>query len=288
MINSIVTGVATGSIYAMLAVGFVLVFAATGVANFAQGSLAMSAAFIAYTASQSAGLPAPAAAIIGLAGSVGVACLVYTVGLRPLGNADHLTKGVATLAIDIILVNVARLIWGPSTYRVESVLQGRTLQIGGLHLPLSYLATFAVAIGAASVLHLFLSYSRTGIAVRAVTQNPVAAELMGVNLARVSALSWALCGLLAGIAGLLLAPIVYLGFQMMSPYLLRMFAAAALGGLDSVWGAVVGGIALGVLEALIGRVVPDTVIGVVSVMVLIVVLLFRPQGLFGTIRVRRV
>lgn len=288
MIDSIIGGIATGSIYAMLAVGFVLVFAATGVANFAQGSLAMSAAFMAFTASTQAGLPAAAALVIGLGASVGIAYLISTIGLRPLGKVDHLSKGVATLAIDIILVNVARLIWGPSSFRVESPLQGRTLTLGGMHLPLSYVMTFVVAIGAAFLLHLFLTYSRTGIAVRAVTQNPQAAVLMGVNLPRVAAVSWALCGLLAGIAGLLLAPIVYLGFQMMNPYLVRMFAAAALGGLGSVWGAVVGGISLGVLEALLGRVVPETIIDVVSVMVLLLVLVFRPQGLFGTVRVRRV
>jgi branched-chain amino acid transport system permease protein len=248
----------------------------------------MSAAFVAFTAAERAGLPPPAAALVGLAASMAIAYLVYTIGLRPLGNADHLYKGVATLAMDIILVNVARLVWGPSPFRVESVLQGRTLQIGGLHLPLSYIATFAVAMGAAFILHLFLTYSRVGIAVRAVTQNPAAAELMGVNLARVSALSWALCGLLAGIAGLLLAPIVYLSFQMMNPYLVRMFAAAALGGLNSVWGAVVGGLSLGVVEGLVGRVVPATIIDVVSVLILLLVLIFRPQGLFGTITIRRV
>lgn len=288
MIDALVGGLATGSLYAMLAVGFVLIYASTGVANFAQGALSMTAAFMGYTAASHWGFPPWGAAAFGVAAAVVVAYLMYALGLRPLAASDHLFKGVATLAINIILVNVARIVWGPSTFQFDVVFPHRTFQLGGLALPLSYLATFVVALVSALGLQMFLRYTRTGTAIRSVTQNPEAAMLMGVDLGFVSALSWGIAGAVAGLAGILLAPITYVSFGMTDPYLVRMFAAAALGGLNSVGGAVAGGLILGALEGAVGRVLPPTLIDVVSVLVLLVVLIFRPQGLFGIARVRRV
>lgn len=288
MIDAIIGGVATGSLYAMLAVGFVMVYAATGVANFAQGSLAMVAAFVTFMAATSWEWAPGLAAVCGLASAVLVSWLVYVLGLRFIQVSDHLYKGIATLAIDIILINGARLVWGPSSYQFDTVLRGAVVSLGGLTLPMSYVVTFLTALVSALLLQLFLSTTRTGIALRAVTQNTDAAVLMGVKLQTVSAFSWAICGLLAGIAGLLLAPVTYLSYNMMNPYLVRMFAAAALGGLTSVWGAIIGGITLGAAEGVIGRFIPATLIDVVSVLLLLLVLMFRPQGLFGTAAVRRV
>jgi branched-chain amino acid transport system permease protein len=288
MIDALIGGVATGSLYAMLAVGFVMVYAATGVANFAQGSLAMVAALVTFTAATNWGWPVGLAAICGVAGSVLVSFVVYVFGLRFIQGSGHLYKGIATLAIDIILINAARVLWGPSSFQFDTVIRGAHVSIGGMTLAVSYVVTFLAAVGSALVLHLFLKLTRTGIAVRAVTQNPDAAILMGVKLPVVSSISWALCGLMAGIAGLLLAPVTYLSYNMMNPYLVRMFAAAALGGLTSVWGAITGGLLLGALEGVIGRYLPATLIDVVSALVLLAVLIFRPQGLFGTARVRRV
>lgn len=288
MIDALIGGVATGSLYAMLAVGFVMVYAATGVANFAQGSLAMVAAFVTFMAATSWGWPPGLAALCGLASAVLVSWLVYVLGLRFIQVSDHLYKGIATLAIDIILINGARLIWGPSSYQFDTVVRGAVVSLGGLTLPMSYVVTFLAALVSALLLQIFLSTTRTGIALRAVTQNTDAAVLMGVKLQTVSAFSWAICGLMAGIAGLLLAPVTYLSYNMMNPYLVRMFAAAALGGLTSVWGAITGGIALGAAEGVIGRFIPATLIDVVSVLLLLAVLIFRPQGLFGTAAVRRV
>lgn len=288
MIDALIGGIATGSLYAMLAVGFVMVYAATGVANFSQGSLAMVAAFMTFTAATSWGWPPALAALCGLGSAVLVSWLVYICGLRFIQVSDHLYKGIATLAVDIILINGARVIWGPSSYQFDTMVRGAVISLGGLTLPVSYAITFLAALVSALLLQMFLSYTRTGIAVRAVTQNPDAAVMMGVKLTTVSAMSWAICGLMAGIAGLLLAPVIYLSYNMMNPYLVRMFAAAALGGLTSVWGAITGGIALGAIEGIIGRFIPATLIDVVSVLLLLGVLIFRPQGLFGTAQVRRV
>lgn len=288
MIDALVGGLATGSLYAMLAVGFVLIYTATGIANFAQGSLSMVAAFAAFTSSAHAGLPPWLAALLGVLAAVLTAYVISTVGLRAVAKSDDLFKGVATLAIDIILVNVARLVWGPSPYQFDILFPGRTVKLGGLTLPMSYLATFFIALGSAVAIQSFLKYTRVGTAIRSVTQNPDAATLMGVDLPKISALSWALAGVVAGLAGLLLAPVTYVSYNMMDPYLVRMFAAAALGGLNSVWGAVAGGLILGLLEAVIGRILPPTWIDVVAVLTLLAVLIFRPQGLFGVARVRRV
>jgi len=288
LIDAFIGGLATGSLYAILAVGFVLIYSSTGIANFAQGSLSMIAAFLAYTAAVHWALSPWAAAMIGIAAGVVVAYLVFMLGLRPLATSDHLFKGVATLAIDVILVNLARIIWGPSSFQFNLIFPGQSVQLGGLALPMSYLATFGVALTSALALQAFLNYTRTGTAIRSVTQNPEAAMLMGVDLPRISALSWGLSGAVAGLAGVLLAPVTYVSFGMMDPYLVRMFAAAALGGLNSVGGAVAGGLILGGLEGLTGLILPPTLIDVVSVTVLLVVLLFRPQGLFGVVRVRRV
>ena len=288
MIDALIGGIATGSLYAMLAVGFVVVYAATGVANFSQGALAMVASFMMFTAARHWGFPVAFAALLGLSSSVAVSWLVYVLGLRLIETSHHLYKGIATLAIDIILINSARVIWGPSSFQFDSVVRGSVVTVGGMSLPMVYVITFVAALGSALLLHLFLSKTRMGIAVRAVAQNSDAALLMGVRLPIVSALSWVICGLMAGLAGLLLTSVTYLSYNMMDPYLVRMFAAAALGGLTSVLGAVVGGIGLGAIEGVIGRYIPATLIDVVSVLVLLCVLMFRPQGLFGTARVRRV
>ena len=288
MIDTLIGGVATGSLYAILAVGFVMVYSATGVANFAQGSLAMVAAFVMFTASVNWGIPVWPAALFGLASAVLVSCVTYYLGLRFIQISDPLYKGIATLAIDTILVNGARAIWGPSSFQFNSLLRTDTFAIGGLTLPTSYAITFLVALCVAFLLQMFLTLTRTGIVMRAVTQNAEIAVMMGVKLTMISLISWALCGVLAGIAGLLLAPVAYLSYNMMTPYLIRMFAAAALGGLTSLWGAVTGGLLLGAIEGLVGRFVSATMIDVVSVLLLLCVLIFRPQGLFGSAPMRRV
>ena len=287
MMDALIGGIANGAVYSMLAVGFVLIYASTGIANFAQGSLSMGGAFIGFVAATRWGFPVWAAALAGIAASVILSYLMFTIGLRPLNKTDHLFKGIATLAIDIILVNVARMIFGPTENTVPSPLSG-SIALGGLSLPASYAAVFIAAIATAVLLQIFLKYTLLGTAIRSVTQNPEAAALMGVNLPAISTLSWVIAGIIAGLAGILLSPITNVAYNMMDPYLVRMFAAASLGGLSSIWGAVIGGLILGALEGVLGTGLPASSIDVVSVIVLMGVLIFRPQGLFGVVRVRRI
>ena len=288
MISVVILGAAIGCVYSLLALGFILVFAASGVGSFAQVTFATYAAFTAYVLAINYRLPVYLAIALGIACAGGVALLSYLATVVPLAKAPYLYKSVATLPLTIVLTQLAKLMWGTESYQFPAYSTTVTVQLGDLPLPFIYLAIASVSVVTALMVYLFLHRTRLGVTVRAVTQNPWAAEVVGVRLIQVGGLVWLLGGAVAGVAGVLIAPLSFVNYSMADPYLVPMFAACALGGLNSVWGALVGGVLLGILQGLLGQFVPGSLIPVVSVAVLLCVFAFRPEGLFGSYGLRHV
>ena len=288
--QQVVSGLATGGIYASLAVALVLIYRATRVVNFAQGEIGMFAAFVALWLIDS-GWPYWGAffATLALAFAGGVA--LERVVVRPLERAPAVTVTIVTIGLLIALNGAAFWIWGGATRAFPSAFSTRPVRIGGVAFSIQDFGIIGVTLAAVVLLYLFFRFTKIGLALRAAAFNPAAGSLVGVRVGWMLALGWGLAAVLSALSALMVAPLVFLDPNMMRPVLVYAFAAAILGGLESPIGAVVGGLALGVGLNLIG-----TYVGwvgselqlPVAFFVILVVLLIRPLGLIGRAAVRRV
>lgn len=289
--QQVVSGLASGSIYASLALAIVLIHRATGVINFAQGEMATFSTYIAWTLSTNHGWsywPAFAAA---LALSFGGGVAVHQVLIRPIERGSVLRVVIVTIGLLLILNGLTTLIWSGEVRAVESPFPSRTVDIAGVAISVQDIGTIAVVLVTVVVLWALFQYTRVGLAMRAAAVNPTEARLVGVRVAWMLSLGWGLAAVLGAISGMLAAPTVFLDPNMMAAILLYAFAAAVLGGIDSPLGAVVGGLLLGVVLNLIGAYVD--VVGAdlrlpAALVVILVVLLVRPSGLFGRREVAKV
>jgi branched-chain amino acid transport system permease protein len=286
----VVSGLASGGIYALLALALVLIFRTTGVANFAQGEMAMFTTFIAWSLIDRGWPYWPAVvATIAIAFVGGIA--VERVAVRPLRDAPHLTVVIVTLGLFFIFNGAAFWIWSPEVKSMPSAFSRRPVEIAGVAFSIEDLGIIAVSIGIVIVLYLFFQYTKLGLAMRAAALNPDSSRLAGVRVSWMIALGWGLAAALGAIAGLLAAPPLQSFDQnFMQPILLYAFAGAVLGGMDSPAGAVVGSLLLGVMLNLLGTYVDW--IGTdlrlpVALFLILLVLLVRPTGLFGRAALRR-
>ncbi len=288
--QQVVSGLASGGIYALLALALVLIFRTTGVANFAQGEMAMFTTFIAWSLIDRGWPYWPAvAATIAIAFVGGIA--VERVAVRPLRDAPHLTVVIVTLGLFFIFNGSAFWIWSPELKSMPSAFSRRPVEIAGVAFSIEDLGIIAVSIGIVIVLYLFFQYTKLGLAMRAAALNPDSSRLSGVRVSWMIALGWGLSAALGAIAGLLAAPPLQSFDQnFMQPILLYAFAGAVLGGMDSPAGAVVGSLLFGVMLNLLGTYVDW--IGTdlrlpVALFIILLVLLVRPTGLFGRTALRR-
>ncbi len=289
--QTLVSGLAQGSIYSSLALALVLIYKATEVINFAQGEMAMFTTYISWSLITHHGFSYWPAffATLGLAFVGGVA-LQRTV-IRPLERASVLTMVMATIALLVILNGLAAWIWSPQIQFFPSPFPTSSWVIGGVHIAKQDLGTFAVTIGCVVVLGAFFRFTKLGLAMRAGALNRDAARLLGVRTGWLLALGWGFAAALGAVSGMMVAPTVFLTPNMMQAVLIYAFAAAVLGGLESPVGAVVGGLALGVLLSMLGQYVGFVTSELqlpVALGVLLLVLLIRPAGLLGRAVVRRV
>ncbi len=287
LLLQVFAGLATGGIYASLALALVMIYQATHLVNFAQGELAMFATYIAW-ALINAGLGYwPAFFLtVGLAFLLGI--VIERVIIRPVENAPVLAVVVVFIGLLVILNSVAGWIF---TYTIKSFPSpfppGLSFGIGFLspHQVGSTLVTIVVL----ALLYAFFRFTPLGLAMRAAAQNPVSSRLVGIRVGWMLALGWGLAAAVGAIAGMMVAPIVYLDPNMMGGVLLYAFAGALLGGIDSPGGAVLGGLVVGVLENVLGAFVIGNELKLVVALVLIVgVLVVRPSGFFGKVHVSRV
>jgi branched-chain amino acid transport system permease protein len=288
--QQVVAGLASGGIYASLALALVLIYRTTRVVNFAQGEMAMFTTFIAWALmDRGLGFWPAFALTLALAFVGGVA--IERVVIRPVEGAPVLTVVIVTIGLALLLNGLAAAIWGSEVKSFRSAFSTRAIDVGGVAVSVQDLGVIAVSLVLVVVLWLFFRFTKLGLALRAAAVNPDESRLVGVRVGWMLALGWGLAALLGAVAGMLVAPTVFLEPNMMRAILLYAFAAAVLGGMDSPVGAVVGGLAFGVIQNLVETYVEEigaTLRLPVALALLLLVLLVRPQGLFGRAAVSRV
>ncbi|MGB3070747.1 MAG: ABC transporter permease [Ottowia sp.] len=281
-ISQIVNGLAIGQVYALIALGFSLVFGVANLINFAQGALFMLGAFIAFTGVTVLHLPLAAAAVLSVVAVTLLGMLLERLALRPLENAPYIAPVLSTLAISLIIDQLAEIIWSPEGQAFPVPFEETTFFFGAAYVTSTDLMIFGFGLVATVALTLFLSRSWLGRTLRATAQDRDAAAQLGVRTADVKRLAFGLAGALGAISGILVALYFKSVFpQMGLPYGLKGFAAALLGGLTSTPGAVLGGLLLGIVETLASAYVGEGYRDLVAYTLVLVFLVFRPQGLLG-------
>jgi branched-chain amino acid transport system permease protein len=289
VLQLIVSGLANGCVYGLIAMGFVLIYKATEAVNFAQGDFMMLGAFICLglTNSQFMGLPfllaAPLAILI--MGAFGYALDLVVV--RRMSGQSQIAVIILTIALGFVLRFVAGLIWGHQPLSLESPIAGRDIRFGGLVLGLDEIAVIAVTVLMTFVLWLYFNRTKLGVAMQASSQNQLAAYYMGIPVKRVQSLVWALAGMVAAVAGILFASkgaidpsVGLLG--------IKAFAAAVIGGFGSLPGALVGGLIVGLIEPFASRYIAAGYSQIMPYLLLFLILVFRPHGILAQVHRKKV
>jgi branched-chain amino acid transport system permease protein len=282
-----VNGLAVGAIYALVALGLVLTYKATEVLNFAHGDLLMLAAFVGWGLIALAGWPfwlalATSGAVVG-ALAYGIDALL----VRRIAGQPQFAGVMLTIALGFMLRGAVSMGFGAESRNFNTPWTGQTTSLGGVVVADLNLVILAAVLLATTALLLFLRHTRTGMAMLAASQNQLAAYLNGVPVKRVNSLAWALAGLMAALAGVLLAPITLVDTSLWF-VMLKALSALVLGGFGSIAGAIAGGLLIGLIEQVAGVYGPDGSKDVVAYLVLIGVLILRPRGLLGEAHGRRV
>lgn len=287
----IVSGLAAGSLYALMAIGLILIYKTTHILNFGHGDMTMFSTFIAYMMLTWYGLPFPVAFLGAIVCGLLLGIVVDRGFLRPAKGAPATSLFIATLGIGMILQAVAGWIFGYDTKPFPYAIKGPPLFWGDVVIRRHDLLVFAIAAAISLLLFATFKFSNIGIAMRATAQNRRAARLMGINVDRIATWSWALGVGIGAISGALIAPIVFLDLTRMILVMIKAVAAAVLGGFTSLPGAIVGGLLLGVIENLVTGYLPAALAPLKTTFVfllIIIVLAIRPQGLLGEPLGRRV
>ena len=284
----IVSGLATGSLYALTAVAVVVVFRNTRTINLAKGDFAMMGAFLALVFISRYEFNYYAALGLSVVCVMGLGVLTERLVMRPIANSDWLTLFTATLGVYYILHGVSGYIWGRDTKAFPVTFDPTPIHFLGTVVSEGHLInmTWVAAIGI--LLFLFFRYTKQGIAMRAVTDDPETAELMGIPVRFIVTLTWAMAGFLAAFAGILVAPIVYVAPEMMDEVLIKGYVAAVFGGMYSIPGAILGALMIGVTENLAGGYLGSHYKTSTAFVMIVVLLALRPKGLFGIQKRREV
>ena len=292
LVQQVVTGLATGAVYASLALALVLVFRSMHALNFAQGEMAMFGTFIAWTLITQLHVNYYLAFGLTIAISMAGGVAIERVIIRPVERAPALTVVLVTLGLFFVVNGAAGLIWG---YVVKAFpgppgFPQAPVAVAGVSIGVQDLFLIAVTLVILAALYAFFRFTRLGLAMRAAALYPETSRLLGVHTGRMLALGWGLAAGVGAVSGMLIAPIEFLDPNLMQPVLLYALASAVLGGIENPAGAVVGGFVVGVMLALIGTYVPGArdlrlAFGLV---IIVAVLLVRPAGLLGRPHVARV
>jgi len=287
LLQVIVSGIATGCIYSLMALGLTLIYKSTEHVNFAQGDMSMISGFLAFTFFQFLRLPFIPSLFLALLFSIGLGLLMERLLVRPAITAPHFNIFIITLGASIVMQSFAGLVWSYDQFPFPTLFPAKNIILGGVRLNTNALGIICTTGLLMLALFLFFKYTRIGTAMRAVSQSQNAALLMGINVKRSFALTWAISGFISGIAALLIAPVIFLSTRM-GLVVIDGFAAAILGGWGSIPGAVLGGIALGVLENVAPYYFPSQIRNIIPFAVLVGVLVIKPTGIIGEERRRRV
>ncbi len=289
-LQQVVSGLATGGIYGSLALALVMIYQATDVVNFAQGEMAMFSTYLAWTM-LNAGLPYWVAFVATLAIAFVGGILIERVVIRPVESAPILTIVIVCIGLLVILNSVAGWIYSYIQKPFPSPFPEAPIRVGAVVFGAHDLGAIGVTLVVLFLLYAFFRYTTLGLAMRAAAQNPASSRLCGIRVGWMLALGWGLAALVGAVAGMMVAPKVFLDPNMMAGIILYAFASATLGGFTSPLGAVVGGLLVGVTENLVGtyvRFIGTELKLTVALAMILVVLLVRPSGLFGRAVVHRV
>lgn len=283
LLQQIINGLTQGSIYSLIAIGFTLIFGVLGLVNFAHGEVYMVGAFLGFFLITGLKLSFFPALLLAMVGSALVGILVELVAFKPLRKAPDVAPMVCTLGLSVVLQNAAMLGWGSGTQSLPAdSFEFVFFPFFNAQLSNAQLLIFGVSIALMVLLQVILYRSRIGKAIRAVAQNKDAASLMGININRVIAATFALGSSLGGAAGVLIG-MYYNAFYPTMGFIagLKAFTATVFGGLTSIPGAVLGGLILGVVENLGAAYISSGYRDMIAFIILILVLLIKPSGLFG-------
>lgn len=287
LLHQVFSGLATGGIYASLALALVMIYRATALVNFAQGEMAMFSTYLAWSMIN-AGLPYWPTFLLTIGVSFLAAAVIELAIIRPLAGAPVLASVIVFIGLLLVFNSIAGWIFSytiktfPSPFPSEPLWANSyisTHEIGAIGVTLALLA----------ILFAFFRWTELGLTMRAAAENPVSSRLVGIRVARMVALGWGLAAALGAVAGMMVAPIIFLDPNMMSGVLLYAFAAALLGGIDNPWGAVLGGFSLGIVENLLGAYLIGTELKMtVALVIIVLVLVVKPSGVFGRTVLTRV
>jgi branched-chain amino acid transport system permease protein len=277
----VVSGLVTGSVYAVIAIGFTLVYSATTAINFAQGEFVMLGGMVSYALHALAGIPLLAAVPLAILVVTALGALFERLTIYPLGGITPMTLIMITIGGSIVLKGGALLLLGKDTVGLPSFSGDAPLRLGTATIPRQGLWVLGIAAGVMTAIEVFFRRTLLGKAFRAAASNPYAATLMGVEVRRIVLVSFALSAALGAIAGAIVAPITTTAFDRGTMLGLKGFCAAVVGGLGSGPGVIAGGLLLGVLESLGAGLLSSGYKDAIAFGLLIVTLLVRPRGLFG-------
>ena len=294
--QQVVSGLASGGIYALLALALVIIHRSTGVINFAQGEMATLSTYIAWTLTVNHGWSYWPAFVATLAISFGGGVGIHRVVIRPVERGSVLRIVIVTIGLLVAINGFVIWQWGGEPQQLQSPFGTDTYDVGGVVVAAHDIGTITVALGIVFLLWLLFQFTKVGLALRAAAVNPEEARLVGVRVTWMLALGWGLAATLGAVAGMLTAPTVGLDPQMMQAVLIYAFAAAILGGIDSPLGAVVGGLTLGVLLNMLSYLsqygafdwFSEELRLPAALLIILVVLLVKPTGIFGKPEVKRV
>lgn len=288
LLNQVFAGLATGGIYASVALALVMIYQATHTVNFAQGEMAMFSTYIAWVLVD-AGLPYWWAFFLTVAIAFVLGVLIERIIMRPMEQGPVLSVVVVFVGLMVIFNSLAAWIFTSTIKVFPSPFPKEPIRIGTQSFSSHELGAVGVTLLVLTLVYAFFRYTPLGLAMRAAAENPVSSHLVGIRVGWTLALGWGLASAIGAIAGMMVAPTVYLDPNMMSGILIYAFAGALVGGIDSPGGAVVGGFLVGVLENLLGAYVIGNELKLSVALVLIIgVLVVRPSGLFGKVHIHRV
>jgi len=286
-VELLASGLAIGAIYGLVAMGFAVIYKATGIVNFAQGEMGMLTAYTSWSIATALGTDAVSSVLVAVVVGAVLGLLCERLVMRPMLGEPVLSVVLVTVGLAVVLRSVVTMVWGAAPHKFEVAGADTILNLGGIGMRASQVSVICVLLLAVAGFWFFLRRSRFGVAMRAVAADEKTARLMGVSTARVQAVAWAAASGLAGLAGAFfaviygLAPTIYeLG--------LKAFPATVLGGFDAVLASGLSGLAIGVLENMVGGYLPSTLKEIAGFLLILVVLMVRPFGLFGEKRIERV
>ncbi|MCA1032201.1 branched-chain amino acid ABC transporter permease [Bacillus timonensis] len=290
-LQMLVTGIVVGSVYALVALGFVLIYKSSDAINFAQGEFLLVGTYVCLTLVTAYNIPFIAALVLTLIFSAVLGLVVERIVLRPFIGEPVISLIMATIGLSSILAGLVHIIWGHETRVFPQIFSEESIKLGQVVVAPVYMWSLVIVVIMLIIFTMFFKYSKLGIAMRATADDQQAAMSMGISVKTIFAVAWAIAAIVSAVGGVLLGNINGVNSSL-SLIGLKVLPVAILGGLDSIPGAIIGGLIIGVIESMTGGYLDPLVGGgmkeVMPFIILVLILMFKPYGLFGKKEIERV